>query len=407
MRQGMRTESRKRYHGEPGLSLIELIVILAVLVTLVALLVPSTVQQLTAARRDDTVYEMEGLKEALIGDPDLVAQGVRTDFGYLGDIGDLPAALDELVVQDGQPPYAFESNVRVGAGWKGPYITLGPGSDENSHERDAFGNDYLYDDTDYVNDEGQLVDARVMSLGADGVSGGTGVDEDVTLEILKAETTATVNGYAHDASDTPLPGAEVSIHYPEDGVLISESATTDPNGFYEFADIPFGMQSVDLEPRLLLVPGSVTTFGGSNQHVRFSVVNYGSDAITVRSLTAAYNAAAFYNDARWDGADVYDCAGVPAGSGSTLTLASDQAVAASPTAPPTTQVAVASSVVQVPDITVEGTGTQATVELRVFRTGGGACNSGGNVNMSGTTFTDVTLRDPSNNIVGQFSFTVP
>ena len=389
------------------MSLIELIIILAVLATLITLLVPSTVQQLTAARWNDTLDEMEGLKEALIGDPDLIAQGLRSDFGYLGDMGDLPATLDDLVVQDGQPVYTFDSSKRVGAGWKGPYFTLGPGSDAASHRVDAFGNEYLYDDTEYVNDEGQLVDAKLVSLGADGVAGGTGVDEDVTVEVLKAETAATVNGYATDATDTPLVGAEVSIHYPLDGTLTSDTATTDANGFYQFADIPFGMRSVEFDPRLLLVRGSVTTFGGSSQNVRFNVVNYGSDAVTVGSLTATYTAAAFYNDARWGAADVYDCAGVPAGSGSTLTLSADQTVAASPTPPPTAQVAVATSVVQVVDITVEGTGTQATVELRIFRTGGGSCGSGSLVNMSGTTFTDVTLRDPSNNIVGELSFTVP
>jgi hypothetical protein len=389
------------------MSLIELIIILAMLATLVALLVPSTVQQLTAARWNDTLEEMEGLKEALIGDPDLFAQGVRTDFGYLGDMGNLPATLDDLVIQGAQPAYTFDSSKKVGAGWNGPYITLGPGSDEKSHERDAFGNEYIYDDGDYVNDAGQEVDALLASLGADGVPGGTGVDEDVAVEILKAETTATVTGYATDASDTPLPGAEVSIHYPENGVLTSDTATTDANGFYQFTDIPFGMQSVEFEPRLLLVPGSVTTFGGSNQHVRFSVVNYGSDDVTVRSLAATYTTTAFYNDARWGAADVYDCAGVPAGSGSTLTLSADQTVAASTTPPVTMRVAVASAVVEAVDITVEGTGTQATVELRIFRTGGGSCSSGSLVNMRGTTFTDVTLRDPSNNIVGQFSFIVP
>ncbi len=407
MRQGMRIGPRGRHHGEPGLSLIEVIIVLAVLVMFVALLVPSTVQQLTAARWNSTLDEMEALQSALIGDPDLIADGVRTDFGYLGDMGELPATLDDLVIQDGQPVYTFDSSNRVGAGWSGPYIALGPGSDEASHRVDAFGNEYLYDDTEYVNDEGQLVDAKLVSLGGDGVPGGTGVDEDVTLEILKAETTATVNGYATDATDTPLVGAEVSIHYPEDGVLTLDSATTDPNGFYQFTDVPFGIRSVELEPVLLLVQESVMTFGGSNQNVRFSVVNYGSDAVTVRSLTATYTAAAFYNDTRWGATDVYNCAGVPAGSGSMLTLSADQTVAASPTPPPIAQVAVASSVVHVPDITVEGTGTQATVELRIFRTGGGACNSGSNVNMSGTTFTDVTLRDPGNNIVGQFSFTVP
>ena len=407
MRLKMHTGSGRRHHGEPGMSLIEVIIILAVLATLIALLVPSTVQQLTAARRDGTLDEMEDLEKAMTGDPDLIAQGVRTDVGYLGDMGSLPASLDDLVVQGAQPAFGFDSTMKVGAGWKGPYFTLGPGSDPSSHERDAFGNDYVYDDTDYVNGDGQEVDAVLVSLGSDALSGGTGVDEDVAVEILKAETAATVNGYATDATDTPLVNAEVSIHYPSDGTLTSDTATTDANGFYQFTDIPFGIRSVEFEPKLLLVPGSVATFGGSNQNVRFSVVNYADSSVTVRSVTATYTTTAFYNDARWGAVDVYNCAGVPAGSGGTLTLSADQTVAASPTAPPTAQVAVASSVVQAVDITVEGTGTQATVELRIFRTGGGSCGSGTLVNMQGTTFTDLTLRDPGNNIVAQFSFTVP
>src|SRR3990172_7135687 len=120
MQGGMHTKSWRRHHGEPGMSLIELIIILAVLATLITLFVPSTVQQLTAARWNSTLDEMEALHSALIGDPDLIAQGLRSDFGYLGDMGDLPATLDDLVVQDGQPVYTFDSSKGSGLAGRGP-----------------------------------------------------------------------------------------------------------------------------------------------------------------------------------------------------------------------------------------------------------------------------------------------
>ena len=116
-----------------GLSLIEVIIILAVLAVLVALLVPSSVQVLTGARRDTTLDEMENLQIAMIGDPNLKNSGVRSSFGYIGDMGNLPATLDDLLTQGAQPAYAFNSSLGVGAGWRGPYITLGPGSDAESH----------------------------------------------------------------------------------------------------------------------------------------------------------------------------------------------------------------------------------------------------------------------------------
>ena len=419
MRLKMHSGSPGRPHGEPGrsagltakgLSLIEVIIILAVLATLIALLVPSTVQQLTAARRDSTLDEMEALQRALIGDPDLIAQGVRTDFGYLGDMGNLPADLDDLVVQGAQPAFGFDSTMKIGAGWKGPYFTLRPGSDLSSHERDAFGNDYVYDDTDYVNGDGQEVDAVLVSLGADAFSGGTGVDEDVTLEILKSVTFATLGGFVFDASANPMEGAEVAVHYPAGGTLASITATTDEDGFFQVDDVPFGIRSVTLEPALTLVPGSVLVFGGSGQHIEFRVANHSNAAITVRFLTAAYtpvSSPAFYDQVRWGGTTAYNCSGgFPAGSGTTVAFSSDQAVAAGPGVPPVSVVA-AASFVQVTDITIQGSGTEATLQLREFRTGGASCSSGSLVNISGANFSDVTLRDPSNNIVAQFSFTVP
>ncbi len=402
----MRTALQRRQHKQTGFSLIEVIIILAVLVTLIALLVPSTVQQLTAARRNGTLDEMDALRTAMIGDPNLKSQGVRSDFAYLGDMGNLPSNLDDLLTQGAQPAYAFDSSKRVGAGWKGPYVTVGAGADSASHKRDAFGNDYTYDTTDYTNGQGQAVDGKLVTLGADGVAGGTGVDEDVTLEVLKAETTATVNGFVFDGGSAPAVGIDMSINYSANGALTSSSATTDATGFYQFTNIPFGMRSVEVAPRLSLVPGSVSAFGAQNANVQFSVVNSASSAVTVRFIIATYSVSVFYNDVTWQGTTVWSCSGLPQGSGSTTILSPDQTVAAGGGGSPTV-IAVASSVTQVADITLAGGGSQAQIRLLDFRSNGGSCSSGSRVGMNGVNFTDVQLRDPSNAIVGQFSFTVP
>lgn len=400
-----------RIEREKGLSLIEVIIILAVLVVLIALLVPSTVQILTAARRDVTLDEMENLKKAMIGDPNLKTSGVRSSFGYLGDMGNLPATLDDLMTQGGQPAYAFDSSKGVGAGWRGPYATLGPGSDAASHRVDAFGNDYTYSGTNYVNGQGHTVDAKVVTLGADGVAGGTGNDEDVTLETLVAETTATVTGYGFDASGNPLDTTSVTINYPANGTLTSSTTTTDSAGFYQFTNIiPFGIRSVSFNPRLLYVPGSART-GSATNIVEFRVANFSTSAITVRSFVATFapttGSAFLRNDIEWNSTIVWSCAGGnPMGSGEQVTFTADQTTNADAT-PSLTRVAVDASNVQVPDIVIKGSGTEATIELIGFRTTDGSCAAGTARNMSGATFSDVTLRDPSNNIVGQFSFTVP
>ena len=177
----------------------------------------------------------------------------------------------------------------------------------------------------------------------------------------------------------------------------SSSATTDATGFYQFTNIPFGMRSVEVAPRLSLVPGSVSAFGAQNANVQFSVVNSASSAVTVRFIIATYSVSAFYNDVTWQGTTVWSCSGLPQGSGSTTTLSPDQTVAAGGGGSPTV-IAVASSVTQVADITLAGGGSQAQIQLLDFRSNGGSCSSGSRVGMSGVNFTDVQLRDPSNAI---------
>jgi len=95
------------------------------------------------------------------------------------------------------------------------------------------------------------------------------------------------------------------------------------------------------------------------------------------------------------------------GSGETVTIAPDQTTVADANPTPPQRVAVDASNVQVPDIKILGSGTEARIELISFRTTDGSCTAGTARSMSGATFSDVTLRDPSNNIVSNVVFTVP
>jgi len=406
----MRMGSGRQEKRGQGLTLIEVIVILAVLVILVALLVPSTVQILTGARRNVTLDEMENLKKAMIGDPDLKTSGVRSSFAYLGDMGNLPSTLDDLVTQGAQPAYAFNSSKGVGAGWRGPYITLGPGSDAASHRVDAFGNDYAYSITNFTNAQGQTVDAQVVSLGADGVAGGTGNDEDVALETLVAETTATVTGYGFGLDGNPLDGATVTMNFALSGVLTSTNFTSDSSGFYQFNNIPFGIRSVSFNPRLLYIPGSAKT-GSATNNVEFRVANFSTGAITVATFVAIFTPSGgtgfLRSNILWNGTQVWTCTGGNVmGSGEPVIFNPDPIVAADANPTPPQRAAVDASNVQVPDIKILGSGTEHRIELIGFRTTDtNSCAAGTNRNMSNATF-DVTVQDPSGTTVGHFTFTV-
>jgi len=141
------------------------------------------------------------------------------------------------------------------------------------------------------------------------------------------------------------------------------------------------------------------------------VANFSTSAITVRTFVATFapttGSAFLRSNILWNSTTVWSCTlSNPMGSGETVTFTADQATAADAT-PPLTRVAVDASNVSVPDIVIKGSGTEARIELISFRTTDGSCAAGTARSMVGANFTDVTLRDPSNNIVGQFSFTVP
>jgi len=365
------------------MTLIEIVVVLMVLSILAAVAVPMAFRYIKVTRYKETRHEMENLKKAMVGNPEMIQGGVRIDFGYLGDWGSLPASLENLV-EPQEPLWSYDKQKKVGAGWNGPYITVTFSEDKEEYKKDAWGNDYVYDDTDYINADNELVDGKIVSIGPDKTKD-TG--DDLTVEILKKETTSHVFGYIKDQDGNYLKNIPLTIFFPQDGILYKDSKLTDADGYYEFSDIPFGPRSISIEgggePRLIYVEGSARTFGAGQKNVEFKTVNYSGEDITINSLTATYGGGVFYRQFRIEGVTYWH--GI-AFSGVTIRFSPYTVSGATGVAGGIYTVYVESAEQQVPDITVgttNGQGTITTFQLRQF-----------NRNMSGVTFT-ITFSDGS------------
>ncbi|MCX6826592.1 MAG: hypothetical protein NTV06_04905, partial [candidate division Zixibacteria bacterium] len=98
----------------------------------------------TSAKTTATKEEMLRIKEAIIGDPRLISGGEYVNRGFSGDVGRLPANLEELVRQGSLATY--DKFTRIG--WNGPY--LDSSKDDDGYYLflfDAWGDDYAYDST--------------------------------------------------------------------------------------------------------------------------------------------------------------------------------------------------------------------------------------------------------------------
>ena len=136
-------QSRRRSYREGGFTLVELLVVLAILGMLAALVGPQVLNQLGGAKSKSAAIQIRDFEQAL----EL----------YKLDVGRFPRESDGLEALVQQPSGA--------KGWNGPYL-------KKDVPDDPWGNPYEYDVS------GSNV--TVTSLGADGRSGGSGEDADVS-----------------------------------------------------------------------------------------------------------------------------------------------------------------------------------------------------------------------------------
>jgi len=210
------------FYDRRGFTLIELVMVIAVIGIISAVATVKMLPSLETARYEATKAEMLSLAYAIAGNPDVYTNGARSDFGYVGDIGSLPPDLDALAFN---PGYST---------WDGPYIKADFVS--NDFKQDAWEVDYIYSGT------------LLRSTGS-----GSNIDKQFVPNISDLLTNS-VSGYLLDA-DSEMPGfvyndsISINLIYPDgSGNIATNSINPGANGDFTFSGIPVGNQTLILFP---------------------------------------------------------------------------------------------------------------------------------------------------------------
>ncbi len=378
------TRTRQQIWRSRGFTLIEILMTIVVIGILATVALRSLQSGIDQSRVRETQEEMDELVMAIEGNPGLYANGLRSDFGYVGDVGTVPSTLDNLMTNPGS--YAT---------WKGPYMGRRFTQDADGYKRDAWGNLYTF--------------ASGITISSTG--GGTTAMTKSAASVSTDLTSTPVIGTITDAAGNPPGDSSVAITvritYPN-GTGSTTSATTTPNngGAFSMSGIPIGNHTITAVYRATAdtvyalasslpktgafvnfrLPGSpfagsgggVGSSGieyvsgtaqatGAGDTVQFNIRNAGSSNVTITSLRAVYSHSpnAYYEFIKWGGTTVFNNNDPRAGSGDTAPISPSQTIAAG-----------------------------ATVTLKLMRFLTADEGSGSAVDMTGTSFT-ITFSDGS------------
>jgi len=354
----------------------------------------------------------------MVGNPDLIAYDLRSDFGYLGDVGCLPSSLQDLITTPASVPVytanlAAQVAAQIGSGWNGPYVKgSATGQETAEFTNDQWGNPYTYTPA-----AGTCpLTATFKSAGPDGVAGNT---DDIDFSITATDTTSTVSGFIKDPNGNPLQSSTVTFNYPVNGTLTTTSGTTNSSGAYSISGIPLGKRSINVTPKLVVTSASATTqtlddqticgsaHGGTSpcHWLEFTLANFSTSPVTVSTLRADYTGGSSYYRIMWGATAVMDCdttctVGTPTTipvTGSVRTFPSSQTVPAASSALKPYVVTIDSSPDQLSDIKIGAAGevgSAVRVRLINFRNCNSRSDCGSVISVSGVTFT-ITFSDGS------------
>ncbi|HDQ99473.1 MAG TPA: prepilin-type N-terminal cleavage/methylation domain-containing protein [candidate division WOR-3 bacterium] len=196
-----------------GVTLMELLVVLLIIGVLGTVAVRTIEATRGRALFDQTAAEMQELVYGITGNPDIILDGRRIDFGYYGDLGELPQDLRDLVTNPGNPL------------WQGPYLRRDFLGDSIGYLSDAWGNPYTYDQA-----------TGVISTIGDG-------KHPMTVRVVDTLPHLTGNsivGTISDVDNNP-PGeftSPVVRLYLSGGAQVI--ADVDEGGYYSFNGVPIG-----------------------------------------------------------------------------------------------------------------------------------------------------------------------
>jgi prepilin-type N-terminal cleavage/methylation domain-containing protein len=216
-----------------GVTLVELLVVLMILSIILTAAVKAWDVTLERGRFESTTRKLNQLSTVIVGDPDYTVSGQRVDFGYVGDMGERPRALRDLV----EDPYSgLPDSIR---GWRGPYIRATFNESPEGYRFDGWGDTIVYDRESLY----------VRSYAGYGLSDRTqwitryiGHDKD---ELEKN----TVDGQILDVYGSSVPNEllgrfQVLLHHPRLGQLRWDYVPVLQGGTFTFSDIAQGIHDL-------------------------------------------------------------------------------------------------------------------------------------------------------------------
>jgi prepilin-type N-terminal cleavage/methylation domain-containing protein len=207
-----------------GFTLLELVVIIAVIGILAAAVTPTVINQIMDTRVEATRAEAQALYDAIVGAP--TSDGTR--FGFVGDIGRVPTTLQELASPSGLPNYSTANTRSIGMGWRGPYVNIGTSSTD--YRTDAFGRTYT------------LNSGQVRSAGPDGIlDNGDDIVYPPSAPIVTGSVAITVKTLQGQRTVVDPAGYRVDLFYANDG---QESQVTSASPPFTFSGVPIGLHAV-------------------------------------------------------------------------------------------------------------------------------------------------------------------
>lgn len=338
-----------RLQQERGFTLVEvvLVIIIAGILISVALTSGTSIQE--TSRVEEAKAELDQIAIAIAGDRSVTNNGVRTDFGYVGDVGALPPDLGALATDPGL------------ATWDGPYIRDEITQNTGDYATDPWGATYSY-----------TGGVEISSTG-----GGSGIVRKVagaTSELLDNS----VGGTVLDVNGSP-PGTtyndsvNVILAVPNgSGGMNTLTAIPDAGGSFSFGSIPIGHHRIvvrylptsdSLARFVSVTPSSdvhatyrlnddlwydTTTYSGGGgggtsiiyeentselfnpaqcNNIRFDITNTTGGPITISSLQLNWTGPdAYYKSIKWDGVKVHNTPNPSLGTGDTAPFTTSQTI---------------------------------------------------------------------------------